>query len=110
MKFEKWEELKSIEMYHEVIADKCLMMFTADWCPDCHFVYPFIDELAMQYEGYRFVIVDRDEFAPLAAELDIMGIPSFLAFHNGKQVGRFVSKARKTRADIEGFIEQLPEG
>jgi len=103
------EKLQSIEQYHEVIQGKCIMMFTADWCPDCHFVDPFIDEVVQQYSDYQFLSVDRDQMMDLAVELEVMGIPSFIAFHNSKQVGRFVSGARKTREQIEAFIEQLPE-
>ena len=43
----------------------------------------------------------------LCIELDIFGIPSFVAFKNGKEVGRYVNKERKTREQIEGFIESL---
>ena len=43
----------------------------------------------------------------LCKELDIMGIPSFVAFENGKETGRFVSKLRKTKEEIEQFIDSL---
>lgn len=36
-----------------------------------------------------------------------MGIPSFVAFENGKETGRFVNKDRKTQAEIESFIKNL---
>lgn len=43
----------------------------------------------------------------LCVELEIFGIPSFVAFKGGKEVGRFVNKERKTRQQIESFIESL---
>ena len=43
----------------------------------------------------------------LCKDLDIMGIPSFIGYDNGKETGRFVSKLRKTKDQIEAFIESL---
>jgi len=40
-------------------------------------------------------------------ELDILGIPSFVAFDQGKEIGRFVSKLRKTKEEIIDFIDSL---
>ena len=40
-------------------------------------------------------------------ELDVFGIPSFIAFEDGRELGRFVSKDRKTQEEIEQFIEGL---
>jgi hypothetical protein len=37
----------------------------------------------------------------------VFGIPSFIAFENGKELGRFVSKDRKTQEEIERFISGL---
>lgn len=102
------ENLKSITHYHEIIAGKAILVFSADWCIDCRFIEPFIDEIVASHPEYKFVKVDRDEFIDLCTELDIMGIPSLIAFANQKQIGRFVSRNRKTKAEIEAFIEQLP--
>ena len=52
-------------------------------------------------------VVDRDEMIDLCKDLDIMGIPSFIGYDNGKETGRFVSKLRKTKDQIEAFIESL---
>ncbi|MGB3102380.1 MAG: thioredoxin family protein, partial [Psychrobacillus psychrotolerans] len=43
----------------------------------------------------------------LCIELDIFGIPSFLAYENGEEKGRFVSKDRKTREEIESFLQSI---
>ncbi len=103
------EKLQSIEEYHELVSGKCILMFSAAWCPDCTFVEPFIDEIVASYPAYKFAYVDRDEFLDLCIELEVMGIPSFIAYNNNKQIGRFVSGARKTKQEIEAFIDQLAE-
>jgi hypothetical protein len=39
--------------------------------------------------------------------LSVFGIPSFVAFKNGQEAGRFVSKDRKTQEEIEEFLTSL---
>ena len=51
--------------------------------------------------------VDRDENIALAAELNVFGIPSFIVYDNGKEIGRFVNKDRKTKQQVEDFLNNL---
>ena len=81
--------------------------FTAGWCPDCTFIEPFMPEIEKEFQQLTFVKVDRDQFMDLCRELDIFGIPSFVVFHNGKEAGRFVSKDRKTKEEVETFLRSL---
>ena len=39
--------------------------------------------------------------------LDILGIPSFVAYNDKEESGRFVSKLRKTKEEIQAFIDTL---
>lgn len=98
--------LESVEQFNELKQnEKVIFVFSAGWCPDCTFIEPFLPELVAENPEYKFVEVDRDEFMDLAQEYDIFGIPSFLAFDEGKEVGRFVSKDRKTKEEIQAFID-----
>ncbi len=100
--------LQSLEEYKELSqSGKTIFMFSADWCPDCRVIEPFLPELEEKYDSYQFVYVDRDDFIELCGDLGVFGIPSFVAFHDGEEVGRFVSKDRKTKEEIEKFIEGL---
>lgn len=93
-------------------------VFKTTWCPDCHFIDPFMPELEKQYEGQiTFYEVDRDDLPELCSELNILGIPSFIAFRNGQELIRFVNKLRKSREEIEQFLgraiqvaDTLPNG
>lgn len=86
---------------------KYILFFSATWCPDCKFIEPFMPEIEADYPDYQFVHVDRDQFLDLAKELGIMGIPSFVAFDRGQEIGSFVNKDRKTKAEVEDFINSL---
>jgi len=83
---------------------KTVFLFSADWCPDCRFIDPFMPEVESKFPEFNFIYVDRDKFIDICIELDVFGIPSFVAFNNGEETGRFVSKDRKTQEEIEAFL------
>ncbi|KRM99331.1 thioredoxin family protein [Loigolactobacillus rennini] len=87
---------------------KYMLFFTAGWCPDCTFIKPAMPEIEADYPDYTFLKVDRDENIDLARDLNVFGIPSFIAFQDGKELGRFVNKDRKTKQQVEKFIDELP--
>lgn len=95
--------------YREQIANEHLtiIVFKTAWCGDCHYINPFMPELEEQYKGkVDFLEIDRDELPDLCSELNILGIPSFIAFKNGQELVRFVNKLRKTREEIEQFVNR----
>ena len=87
-----------------------VFVFSADWCPDCRFIEPFMPDLIEQYSQFTFYYVDRDECLDICQSLHIMGIPSFVAFENGKEIARFASRFRKTRAEIDAYLASLTQG
>nr|WP_246860965.1 thioredoxin family protein [Bacillus sp. REN3] len=100
--------MESVEQFETLKNNgKHIFLFTAGWCPDCRMIEPVLPEIENEYQEYTFISVDRDEFIDLCIELDVFGIPSFIAFGDGKELGRFVSKNRKTQQEIESFIESL---
>ncbi|HWI47835.1 MAG TPA: thioredoxin family protein [Rummeliibacillus sp.] len=100
------ENLHSVEQYNALKEQgKHVLLFTAGWCPDCHFIEPFMPEVEEKYSEYTFISVDRDQFIDLCGELEVYGIPSFIAYNNGEETGRFVSKDRKTKEEIETFLQ-----
>ena len=104
---DKFIEVHNLEEYKNAIQEKSIFLLTATWYPDCILIKPFNIEIVDKYTQYKFYVIDRDEMIDLCKELDIMGIPSFVAFENGKETGRFVSKLRKTKEEIEQFIDSL---
>lgn len=102
--------LQSTEEFQQLAANEpVVFMFTAGWCPDCRVIDPIMPEIEETFDRFVFVSVDRDQFIDLCGELSIFGIPSFLAYVNGAEAGRFVSKDRKTQEEIETFLTNLPK-
>lgn len=82
-------------------------IFKADWCSDCKFIDPFIPEVEQAYaDRLTLVEVDVDAVGDVSQEQNIMGIPSFVAYSDGRELVRFVNKLRKSREEIENFLDK----
>ncbi|MEK3933686.1 thioredoxin family protein [Sporosarcina sp. FSL W7-1349] len=104
------KKLESIEQFNTLKNDgRTIFMFSADWCPDCRVIEPILPGIEADYPEYTFIYVDRDDYIDLCQEMDIFGIPSFVAYQNGEETGRFVSKDRKSKEEIENFINGLDQ-
>ena len=100
-------QLKEDQLIETIGNGKVVLFFTADWCPDCRFIKPAMPKIEQDFSDYTFYEVDRDENIDLAAELNVFGIPSFIVYDNGKEIGRFVNKDRKTKQQVEDFLNNL---
>ncbi len=78
--------------------------FHADWCGPCKLTTPIIEELAkdQQFKHVHFVTIDVDENNELAAQYNVLSIPTFMIFKNGQVVSQFIG-AR----DKNGFEREL---
>lgn len=102
------KNLESVEQFNDLKqSSSVVFLFTADWCPDCHFIDPFMPEIEQTFSNLTFISVNRDQFIDICAENEIYGIPSFLAYRDGLEAGRFVSKDRKTKQEIEEFLKGI---
>lgn len=100
------------QAFQEQISQSTLTIavFKASWCKDCHYIEPFMPSVEQAYAGrITFIELDRDEVPDLCEQLNILGIPSFIAFRGGQELVRFVSKLRKTREEIEEFLNRAIE-
>ena len=86
---------------------KYVLFFTADWCPDCRFIKPAMPEIEANFSQFEFILVNRDENIDLCQEMMIMGIPSFVVYEDGKEKARFVNKDRKTKKEVEDFLNNI---
>lgn len=104
---EKLAPMTEDELNQKIDQGQFVLFFTADWCPDCNFIKPAMPEIEQDFPDYHFLLVDRDENIDLAADLGIMGIPSFVVYRDGHEVGRLVNKDRKTKEEVENFLKSV---
>ncbi|WP_209864847.1 thioredoxin family protein [Paenibacillus shirakamiensis] len=92
---------------HTQSSNLVIGVFKADWCGDCKFIEPFWPEIEEKYgDRITFIEVDTEQVPDLVDELNILGIPSFVAFTDGRELVRYVNKARKSREEIEDFLNR----
>ena len=95
--FEK-EVLKSDKL---VVVDNFAL-----WCQPCLAMAPIFDELSKEMKNIKFVKLNVDENNEISSKYNIMSIPTFLIFNNGKEVNRHIGMIKKDelKKKINSFI------
>ncbi len=104
---EKIKTLDQAKLDEITQKGRVILEFSANWCPDCRFLEPFMPQIEKDFSDAKFYQIDRDGSVDLAKKMNILGIPSFVVYQDGKEIGRLVNKDRKTKAEVESFLRSL---
>ena len=86
------------ENFQELVlnADReVLLDFWAPWCGPCRMVSPVVDEIAQERQDVLVGKVNVDEEMELAAQFQVMSIPTLVVLKNGQVVNRAVGARPK---------------
>lgn len=104
------QEITDLTFEKEVLkADKPVVIDNwANWCQPCLLMVPIFEELSKEMKNVKFVKLNVDENQETASRYNIMSIPTFLIFKNGKEVERIIGSQPKPsiREKIEKAIKK----
>lgn len=70
-------------------SDKPVLLdFFAVWCGPCKMIAPVLDEIAAEREDIKVCKVNVDEEPELAAQYQVMSIPTLVVIKDGKVVNK----------------------
>ena len=101
--------IESMQEFYDIVEqqDKVIIYWYTKWCPDCFMIKPHLPRLEKDFPEYKFYRMNRDKHIDIAKHLAIYGIPSFLVFKDGEEIGRLVNKLRKSYLEVKTFLEQV---
>lgn len=90
------------EDFNEIIKNKVLVDFYADWCGPCKMLAMEIEKAANEID-IDIVKVNVDEEEDIARKYGVMSIPTLILFENGQELKKTIGFMPKDK--IKEFIE-----
>ena len=74
-----------------------LLDFFATWCGPCKMLAPILDEIAEEREDIKVCKVDVDQEPELAAQYQVVSIPTLFVIENGEVVNQSLGAKPKAK-------------
>ena len=73
-----------------------VVQFSATWCGNCRLMKPKFKKMALETEGFDFVIVDAEKFPESRKMAKVDNLPTFATFKNGN----FINQVQTNKMDV----------
>tara|TARA_Y100000310_G_C20462336_1_gene705976 strand:- start:443 stop:775 length:333 start_codon:yes stop_codon:yes gene_type:complete len=110
MKNDKIPELSKREFEEFVREDFVLIEFFADWCMPCIMMAPIIEEIYEKVKKQckiKFGKVNIDDNSDIAQRFEIVSIPHFVLFKEGKKIEEMIGSM--TSEELERKLRELTQ-
>jgi len=102
----------NVLQFEKIVAESKLPLVVdlwAPWCGPCKAMDPILAQAKTNFNGKVEVLkINSDDSQELLQKLGVVGIPTLLAYVNGKQVYR--KTGMQSSAALNAMFEQLAEG
>ena len=72
--------------------------FTASWCPPCHAIAPFLEEISDELSGkVKIAKIDVDENPSITVRYGVRSMPTLVVFKNGEPTAMQIGALPKGR-------------
>lgn len=84
-------------------AGYVLLDFYATWCRPCKMMAAVLEKADAALDGkVKCCRIDTDRFEEIAADFQLVGVPTFILFKDGEEKGRVIGYN-----DFHAFMEKL---
>lgn len=98
----------TMETFHKDVIESSmpvLIDFYADWCAPCRKMMPIVEQFAQEYlDALKVYKINIDSSPELASKFEIMTIPTFIIFKDGKLKAKHVASLPKN--ELKFFIDK----
>ena len=91
--------LENEKDFNEIIKNKVLVDFYADWCGPCKMLSPILEEI----NDIDILKVNVDNYPDIAKDYGVMSIPTLIIFDNGNEINKIIGLHEKE--EILNFIK-----
>ena len=97
----------SFNEFQEILKTEELPIFIdcwAPWCGPCRSIEPFVEQLAVKYNGkMKFYKMNMDLFPEFAQRYMISSLPTFVIFKSGKPYSNLIGA---NRGKLQKLVEE----
>ena len=83
-------ELTESNFAAETKSGLVLVDFWAPWCGPCRMQTPILEQIVGKVPGAKIAKLNVDDAGAIAAQFEVMSIPTLLIFKDGRKVKQFV--------------------